>query len=902
MSIAIVLAVLLSAEPAALNPTGGLFRDPADVPWLVETRPDALALDPPPAVDHSPDMPPVGSQGSLPSCTSWAFAYYYKTYQEWLERGWPVTEPAHQFSPTFLYNMANAGGNVGSYYTDNMRLLVDFGCATFADCPNSSDPVPWPGETAYARALPYRCAEARYINCGTDPGIIALKQHIADGDNAVLPINVWSNFDNINNFDTCYCSIDRYGQNRGGHYITFVGYDDNRATNDGPGAFRLVNSWGTGWGNHGYAWMSYAAVKDAQISYRIGLYLLDRVGYTPRLVTRARVEHESREDVRFDAGIRRDGVPAWSKTFLERDLDRRGAHPFPDHFITLDLTDGADSLEAIDTSCVSVECRDVHADGVTGELVGATAVDLVRGAFGTAGAVGVPIPDDGTAAGAGFALPGQRLHWPGFQRFPAHAGASELRAALDTLRAAGEVGAGGAIWTSPAMGDLDADGRNEVVFGADDGIVRSVNGEHCSLSWSDSLGSAACAAPGIGDLDADGRLDVVAGATDGTVRAWDYAGGRLWTHMVGAPLSGGLTVGDPDCDGRLEVLLAAGDGTVASLNGSTGDEEWSVTLPGIALGAPALADIDGDGRQDVVVGVADSCYRVLDATTGVAVGVSTLAATAASAPTIADLDLDGDMEIVVGLSDGRVCAFSGDDGTVLWSFTAADSVSASPATGDVDGDGLPDVVFGARDSTVYALTGGGVPLWTAKLGGSVNSAPALGYVDADGALDVIVGADDGRLYVLAGTNGNRLVARVTGGAIRSAPALGDMDGDGRLDVAVGSDDGRLYIFGGSPAGVGDRPGSVAGRDAAWLKVAPSLVRTHVSVRFALDAERQVRLQVHDLSGRVVRTLASGARPAGRHLVDWRGDDDYGRQLADGIYFCRLAAGDYHATEKVVLQK
>jgi Papain family cysteine protease len=37
----------------------------------------------------------------------------------------------------------------------------------------------------------------------------------------------------------------------GGHAMTIVGYDERRQ------AFRLINSWGKGWGEHGYAWVSY---------------------------------------------------------------------------------------------------------------------------------------------------------------------------------------------------------------------------------------------------------------------------------------------------------------------------------------------------------------------------------------------------------------------------------------------------------------------------------------------------------------------------------------------------------------------------------------------------------------------------------------------------------------------
>jgi hypothetical protein len=41
---------------------------------------------------------------------------------------------------------------------------------------------------------------------------------------------------------------------------------------------------------------------------------------------------------------------------------------------------------------------------------------------------------------------------------------------------------------------------------------------------------------------------------------------------------------------------------------------------------------------------------------------------------------------------------------------------------------------------------------------------------------------------------------------------------------------------------------------------------------------------------------------GAYSINWNGTDDRGRELARGVYFCRFKAGDYHATEKLVLQR
>jgi hypothetical protein len=83
---------------------------------------------------------------------------------------------------------------------------------------------------------------------------------------------------------------------------------------------------------------------------------------------------------------------------------------------------------------------------------------------------------------------------------------------------------------------------------------------------------------------------------------------------------------------------------------------------------------------------------------------------------------------------------------------------------------------------------------------------------------------------------------------------------------------------------------------------PNPFRTHLAIRYSLATEGRVTLRVHDLTGRVVRTLADGVMRLGRYSVNWSGTDDRGRELARGVYFCRFAAGDYRATEKLVLQR
>ena len=78
-------------------------------------------------------------------------------------------------------------------------------------------------------------------------------------------------------------------------------------------------------------------------------------------------------------------------------------------------------------------------------------------------------------------------------------------------------------------------------------------------------------------------------------------------------------------------------------------------------------------------------------------------------------------------------------------------------------------------------------------------------------------------------------------------------------------------------------------DVDFLAAAvPNPVRGRTSIRFGLARAGDARLELYDLAGRRVRTLASGTMPAGPSAAQWDGRDQGGRTVAAGVYFVRLA--------------
>jgi len=264
----IVLLALLLAEAFAAVPVradvprprpqhgmGCLPSPSGDYPVLeAPVRGQALAS----TVDLSPSLPPVGDQGIEPTCTLWAVAYYYKTFQEQLEWGWDVNSTDHQFSPSFLYSLCTDCGALQAVAIPTaMELIKDLGCAALATFPLLTyRQCRMPTDEELQAASPFQALS--YGNLFMHPGnadIYRLKVHLASGDPFVLSVPVYDSFFFYRG-DVPVIGLPAASERLWGHHaILIVGYDDNL------GAFKLVNSWGTRWGCGGYAYLSYDFVQ-----------------------------------------------------------------------------------------------------------------------------------------------------------------------------------------------------------------------------------------------------------------------------------------------------------------------------------------------------------------------------------------------------------------------------------------------------------------------------------------------------------------------------------------------------------------------------------------------------------------------------------------------------------------
>lgn len=217
-------------------------------------------VQPPVSSGVSLQMPPVGNQGSEGSCVAWAVGYAARSAEQFYQKGYSFySYSTNVFSPEFLYNQTKIGTDCGSGTSPvlAMDFIKNSGIATWQSMPYSSinGCSLLPSATQVAEASNYKITGySKLIHSDR----IAIKSMI-DAKHPVI-------------FN---CSLDQSFVNASpgfiwksytvgpgiGHTMVICGYDDNK------GAYKVMNSWGTAWGDNGYGWIGYDFFSTATFYY-----------------------------------------------------------------------------------------------------------------------------------------------------------------------------------------------------------------------------------------------------------------------------------------------------------------------------------------------------------------------------------------------------------------------------------------------------------------------------------------------------------------------------------------------------------------------------------------------------------------------------------------------------------
>jgi len=206
-------------------------------------------------------LTPIKDQNPYGTC--WAFATYGSLESDLLK----LAQPAYDFSENNLVN--KHGFDLG--FDDGGNISMSSAYLARGDGPvlESCDQYPNPGGSP-------NCPRVKYIE-----DIVWLPGRQNTADNTYLKQAVYdhgavytSMYWNGTFYNSSTHTYYYHGIENANHAVVIVGWDDNKQTQaTNPGAWIVRNSWGEGFGEEGYFYVSY---YDTAFAFNTNAYFIDR--------------------------------------------------------------------------------------------------------------------------------------------------------------------------------------------------------------------------------------------------------------------------------------------------------------------------------------------------------------------------------------------------------------------------------------------------------------------------------------------------------------------------------------------------------------------------------------------------------------------------------------------------
>lgn len=212
------------------------------------------------------------NQGSYNNCVGWASAYAARSIIEARTRGWtnPKVIQANAFAPGFIYKLISPTKSCYEPTAIEKALAVmqKTGAAKFSTvnqiCPSTLS------RNAYASASRYKILKYERLFYYKEPAsekIMSIKKSLAEGLPVIVGMRCTPSFEYADGYDMWRPKESKQTRNFFGHAMCIVAFDNTKY----GGAFQIMNSWGTRWGNKGFIWVRYSDfanfVKYAYVMY-----------------------------------------------------------------------------------------------------------------------------------------------------------------------------------------------------------------------------------------------------------------------------------------------------------------------------------------------------------------------------------------------------------------------------------------------------------------------------------------------------------------------------------------------------------------------------------------------------------------------------------------------------------
>lgn len=224
--------------------------------------------------------PYPGDQEQYGTCTSWATTYHARTIAEAINNGWTdrAAITRETFAPLFIYHQIRlySGDNCknGTSVETALETLYKKGAPKYEDFKYKC--VSGIPQEIFTLASPFTIDDYFLLYDSYDSEekkIRNTKKALAENRPVIIGMKVPKSFQYLGKSPVW--NKTETNNNGGGHAMCVVGYDNNKY----GGAFLIMNSWGTDWGDNGFVWVRY---KDYAANSKYGYEMLVKKKEQPK--------------------------------------------------------------------------------------------------------------------------------------------------------------------------------------------------------------------------------------------------------------------------------------------------------------------------------------------------------------------------------------------------------------------------------------------------------------------------------------------------------------------------------------------------------------------------------------------------------------------------------------------